>query len=417
MPRERTIQTHIPELDDALGGGFSKGCALGIFGSLGTGKTTLALQIAYNNISRGKTCSYHTHDQSADLLIEMMKNHGWDPEPYEENFHILDFYMDLAPSEDELDTLPSMSLEEDLAKKLDHRLLLLRSSQEMRKKFGGKLPDLFIVDSATPLYIQLGGNSLYMLFRMAKQLFLRNTASIATIQSDTVSEKDRNALSSLAEYKLVIEQRDRDSYNMNIEKSLSEITKPRLSYELTRKGITFLPDQEAVIEVTSAPTASSDVCIEHSQIKGRQVLFEFDPLTRYDICIKDLCTGATANDEVAVIFTRRASPVYRTLYGSENIHLRSSTGRTIRSPLLDDHPDEDVFLVLDGITERIILEGLEPTFNYVKNTIERLSENDITALFLINPQAHSPREISTIRGLFSNHLAHDKEGLKKIRLS
>jgi len=357
MPQERTIQTYIPELDDALGGGISMGCAFGIFGSLGTGKTTLALQIAYNTISNGRTCSFHTHDQSAELVIEMMKNFGWDPEPYKENFHILDFYTDLAPSEDELDTLPSMSLEENLAKKLSNRLLLLRSSQEMRKNLGGKLPDLFIVDSATPLYIQLGGRQLYMLFRMAKQLFLRNTASIVTVQSDIMSEADLNRLTSLAEYKLVFEHRDRDSYNLNIEKSLSEIRKPRLTYELTRKGVSFLPDQEAVIEVISAPSSPRDVCIEHGEIKGRQILFEFDPLTRYDICLRDLCTDATANNDVAVIFTRRASPVYRTLYGSKNIHLRSSTGRTLRSPLLDDHPDEDVFLVLDGITERIILEG------------------------------------------------------------
>jgi len=417
MPRERTIQTYIPELDDALGGGISKGCGFGIFGSLGTGKTTLALQIAYNNISNGKTCSYHTHDQSADLIIEMMKNYGWDPEPYKENFHILDFYTELAPSEDELDSLPSMSLEENLAKKLSNRLLLLRSSQEMRKNLGGKLPDLMIVDSATPLYIQLGGRQLYMLFRMAKQLFLRNTASIVTVQSEIMSEADQNWLTSLAEYKLVIGQRDRYFYNLNIEKSLSEIKNPHMIYQLTRKGATFLPEQDAVIEVISALSAPDDVSIEHDQIKGRQILFEFDPLTRYDICIKDLCTEATGNEEVALIFTRRASPIYRTLYGTKNIHLRSSTGRTMRSPLVDDHPDENVFLVLDGITERIILEGLEPTFNYVKNTIERLSEQGITSLFLINPQAHSPREISTIRGLFSNNLTYDKEGLKKIKLT
>ena len=416
MPQERVIKTFIPELDGALGGGISRGRGLGILGSLGTGKTTLSLQIAYNNISNGNTCSFHTHDQSAEMLVEKMKSFGCDPEPYMENLHILDFYTNLAPSEDELDTLPSMTLEDDLAKKLDFRLLLQRSSKEMRQALGGKLPDILILDSATPLFIQLGGRKLYVLFRMAKQLFLRNTVSIVTAQSDIIPEIDINTLLSLSDYSVSIVKKELGTFTLNIEKSMNVITKPQFSFRISASGISDLSDEIVATPEISPNKFSSAIDVNRSQLVGRQVLFEFDPLTRYDLCIKDFCEEAIANDEEAVVITRRASPVYRILQKKEQIHLLSSSEKTMISPILREYSVGDYALVLDGITEKIILEGFEPTFNYVRNAIELLSEKNFTTLFLINPDAHSPREISTIRGLFSNHITCDKDGLRKNRL-
>jgi KaiC/GvpD/RAD55 family RecA-like ATPase len=237
MSEDNYIRSYIPQLDQALGGGIRRGTGLGLYGALGRGKTTLAMQVAYNNISHGRTCSFHTHDQSAEMLLDKMKAFGWDPEPYMDYFHILDFYTILAPSEDELDQLPALSLEEDLAKKLDLRLLLKRSSKEMREKLDGRLPDLLILDSATPFLMQLGYRKLYLLLRIAKQMFLRHTASIVTINSEAVNPRELNALSSLSNYFLQLEKSGINEYCINIEKSMNNVITPSIHYSITDEGI------------------------------------------------------------------------------------------------------------------------------------------------------------------------------------
>ncbi len=224
-------------MDEAFNGGIKSGTGLGVYGALGVGKTILSMQIAYNNIKEGVTCCFHTHDQSEDMLIEKMKAFEWNPEPYMDYFHIVDWYTILGPSEDELDDAPALSLEESLQRKMDFKLLLKRANREMRGFFAGRLPDLLIVDSLTPMFMQMGGRKLYIFLRMAKQLFQRKTASVVTIHSDIVNQHEMNALSSLSNYFVKMEKLRNGVYNFNIEKSMDTISNPSLLYQITKEGI------------------------------------------------------------------------------------------------------------------------------------------------------------------------------------
>jgi len=195
------------------------------------------MQIAYNNIKEGMTCCFHTHDQSEDMLIEKMKAFGWNPEPYMDCFHIVDWYTILGPSEDELDDAPALSVEESLQRKMDFTLLLKRANKEMRGFFDGRLPDLLIVDSLTPMFMQMGGRKLYIFLRMARQLFQRKTVSVVTIHSDIVDEREMNALSSLSNYFVKMEKLRNGVYNFVVEKSMDAISNPSLLYQITKEGI------------------------------------------------------------------------------------------------------------------------------------------------------------------------------------
>jgi KaiC/GvpD/RAD55 family RecA-like ATPase len=236
MPSRNNVKTFIPLLDEALGGGIENGTGLGIYGEQGLGKTILSLQIAYNNIQNGRTCSYHAHDQSASKLKERMKAFGWDPDPYSENFQVLDFFTMTAPSFEELEVISEVSLEELLSREYDTVSLLRYANKEMKDYFGG-YPDLLIVDSATPLLIQMGGRSLYLLLQMAKKLFLKNTASVVTLHSEIVDQKTLNSLFSLSDYFLKMGKMEGSLYTMNIEKSMKRITWPTIQYRLSRNGI------------------------------------------------------------------------------------------------------------------------------------------------------------------------------------
>ena len=193
------IKTYLPQLDTALGGGIKRGRAVGIYGSLGVGKTILSLQIAYENISRGYNCSFHTHDQSAEMLISKMSNFGWDPRPHMEHFHIRDRYSEISLSEDDLDQGTVDDIDSMLSRKLDLRPLFTRTIKGINEYFGGP-PDIVIMDSATPYLIQLGGLKLYLLFQICKKLFFSNSANLVTCHSDITDEKTLNSLKSLSDY-------------------------------------------------------------------------------------------------------------------------------------------------------------------------------------------------------------------------
>jgi KaiC/GvpD/RAD55 family RecA-like ATPase len=235
MPKEQMLKTYLPHLDEALGGGIRRGRAIGIYGSLGVGKTILSMQIAYNNISRGYNCSFHTHDQSSEMLISKMTNFGWDPTPYMEHFHILDRYSEIALSEDDLTGSHVSDIDMVLSQKLDLKPLLNRTIKGINEYFDGP-PDVIIMDSATPYLMQLGGLKLYLLFQICKKLFFNNSANLVTCHSEVTDEKTINSLKSLSDYFFHL-YKENSSYKLNIEKSIDWVESRSFQYSISGEGI------------------------------------------------------------------------------------------------------------------------------------------------------------------------------------
>jgi circadian clock protein KaiC len=62
------MPTDIPELDALLGGGFEEGTSTLIIGAAGTGKSTLAAQVASAAASRGQQAAMFVFDENPDTL-------------------------------------------------------------------------------------------------------------------------------------------------------------------------------------------------------------------------------------------------------------------------------------------------------------------------------------------------------------
>jgi len=419
MPKDRFIKTYIPRFDEALGGGIQRGKGLGIYGSLGIGKTILCMQIAYNNLSNGNKVCYLTDDESADDILYSMRSFGWDPEPFSESFFIEDRLTRLEmDASEQLDASMDESAQTGTGPSRMDMLKFLNSTLSNIREYFDGYPDVLVFDSATPWLLQIGGRTLYLVLQVAKRMLARSTASIVTVQSGVVDQSTMNSLFSLSDY-LIQMERGVDGHSIRIEKSKTRVENPVLPYRISNEGISFVtrePEQvEPFLELTGGAFSSS-LGIDQDNLRGRQILFELDPLTRYDRPIRDFCVESINQDQDVIIITRRSSPIYRILDGEDNVHFRTSTEGTLRTPI-EQYTDRNVVMVIDGLTEKIILEGFETAFNYIKNAIELFSEMGVTSLFMINPKAHSPQHISTIRGLFSNHLAYDSKGLKKILLT
>jgi circadian clock protein KaiC len=80
-PSEGFIYTGINGFDKLLKKGIPTGLNVLIEGNAGSGKTIFALQLLIHHASQGKKCLYISYEESAERLIQHMKDFGWDPDP------------------------------------------------------------------------------------------------------------------------------------------------------------------------------------------------------------------------------------------------------------------------------------------------------------------------------------------------
>ena len=99
------------------------------------------------------------------------------------------------------------------------------------------------------------------------------------------------------------------------------------------------------------------------------------------------------------------------------MELISLTSQTVLSPILEPYGEKPLALVYDNLTDLIISTGFQQAYNFVKNTLERLSAPKLTALFLFNPSAHPPNEAYSIRSLFGGQVTYGVDGLKKVKIA
>ena len=170
------------------------------------------------------------------------------------------------------------------------------------------------------------------------------------------------------------------------------------------------------LKKTRSEKFSKSIGLKHKQLKGHNILFEFDPASQYERVIRDFALESQAQIDKVVIITPKSSIIFKLLGEEKNIEFIPST-EIILSPILEAHSDKQLALVYDNLSELIISMGFQQAYNFSRKTLELLAEYDSTALFLFNPKAHSSNDTNSMRNLFNDRIAYDKKGLVVIKIT
>ena len=178
----------------------------------------------------------------------------------------------------------------------------------------------------------------------------------------------------------------------------------------------------------------------HQHLVGPKFLLEFDPVSDYEKVVDRLAKESIANVEPLFIFTSSKSPVHSYLAKHPTIKFfltsistsipKSTSDNKVLLPatnmplildalneVVENHTNMKVCFVFDILSELLTTTGPQKAFVFLRQTLDMLSSEKITSVFLLNTSAHEPQVVSGIRGLFHNLLVYDKNGLEVVKTS
>lgn len=173
---------------------------------------------------------------------------------------------------------------------------------------------------------------------------------------------------------------------------------------------------------------SRTVGLSHSEIAGRKILLEYDPISDYERILKSMLVEAASNFERIVVFTRRDSPVYSTIREEPGMKMFIMTSRVsypqvekenrvllpaYDSSLLLDALNKTIeaytaasfTIIFDNISNYVFTLGPDRAYSLVRQAMELMVSDKITAVFLLNAGTHEQKVVSTFESLFDIELA------------
>jgi|GEM_PF-5467659 len=160
---------------------------------------------------------------------------------------------------------------------------------------------------------------------------------------------------------------------------------------------------------------SGQLGITHAALTGKKILLEFDPSMPYQTVVRDFTLECTSNKEAVVILTPAGSVVEQATRDDENAEVVELTHDLMLSSVLDKHQERPLNVVFDSLTDLALSADSRTAYKFALNALRQLSDPKVTAVFLLNPSAHDPKDVSSLRGLFSNQVAYAKEGTSSIK--
>ncbi len=172
---------------------------------------------------------------------------------------------------------------------------------------------------------------------------------------------------------------------------------------------------------------SKTVGLSHKEMAGGKILVEYDPQSDYERVLKSLLAEAASNFERTVIFTRKDSPIYplaqkqpgskifilthRVSYPkmeSENKVLLPAYDSSLLldalNKTIEAYAGGSFSIVFDNISHFIFTLGPERSYSLVRQALEMMVSNRITAIFLLNSGAHDTKTKSTFENMFDIEL-------------
>jgi hypothetical protein len=173
----------------------------------------------------------------------------------------------------------------------------------------------------------------------------------------------------------------------------------------------------------SMDTFSSTVGLSHDEITGKKLLLEFDPQSDQDRILKSVLGESASHFERTVVFTRKGRPVYslaqrqpgakvfvltsRVSYPkveNENLVLLPSYDTSLildaLNKTIEAYAGSSFTIIFDSITHFVFTLGPERTYSLVRQALELMISNKITAIFAMNSKAHDQKTMSTFENMF-----------------
>jgi hypothetical protein len=170
-------------------------------------------------------------------------------------------------------------------------------------------------------------------------------------------------------------------------------------------------------------TFSGAIGLPREEIVGKKLLLQYDPQADYERVLKSLLAETASNFERTVLFTRRDSPLYSLARRQPGTKIFLLTSRVSYPKMESDNlfllPSYDTSLVLDAINRTIeaytgtsfsivfdnishfvFTIGPERTYSLVRQALELMISDKITAVFSMNSKAHDPKTTSTFENMF-----------------
>jgi hypothetical protein len=193
-------------------------------------------------------------------------------------------------------------------------------------------------------------------------------------------------------------------------------------------ALAVLKSKLQVLDLTeSIDLFSRAIGLSHKEITGKKILMEYDPLSDYEKVVGSLLGESRSNFEKAVVFTRRESPLHSIIGEQPGLKTFIMTSQVsypkvekqdrVLLPTYDSSLLLDAFnktietyaaaqftIIFDSITHYIYSIGPERAHSLVRQALELMVSNRITAVFLINIGAHDQKTALTFENLFDMEL-------------
>ncbi len=180
----------------------------------------------------------------------------------------------------------------------------------------------------------------------------------------------------------------------------------------------------------SRDTFSQTVGLSHEEISGRKLLLESDPKADYERVFKSLLGETASNFERTVVFTRRDSAIYslgirhpgtkifvltsRVSYPkmeNENLFLLPTYDTSLLldalNKTIEAYSGSSFTIIFDSISHFVFTLGPERTYSLVRQALELMISDKITAIFSMNSKAHDQKVLSAFENMFDLELIYE----------
>ena len=185
-----------------------------------------------------------------------------------------------------------------------------------------------------------------------------------------------------------------------------------------------LENQVRTLDMAEArDTFSKAAGLSHEEVVGRKILFEYDPQEDYERVYKSLLSENASNIEKTVVFTRKESPLFsfsrrqpgtkifvmtsRVSYPkmeSENLFLLPTYDSSLLldalNKTIEAYAGSSFTILFDNISHFVFTIGPERTYSLVRQSLELMVSNKITAIFAMNMKAHDQKIASVFENMF-----------------